>query len=268
MNRIYDKLIGGVKEAGGIKQKLFEFAYDQKLQNLRSDNSYTHFLWDKLVFSKIKEKVGFDRLRIIITGSAPISGQVMEFLRIAFCCPVVEGYGQTENAAAAFITHVEDATIGHVGHPVACNETVLFDVPDMDYLSTDKFHGDGEDKMPCLGRGEICLRGPNVFKGYYKDPVKTAETIDKHGWLHTGDVGIFTADGKLKIVDRKKNIFKLSQGEYVAAEKIENIYLKSSFVAQNFVYGDSLQSCLVAIVVLDPDQTPIWAAANGLGGKS
>ncbi len=125
LNRIYDKLIGGVKEAGGIKQKLFELAFDQKLQNLRSDGSLTHFLWDRLVFSKIKDKVGLDRVRIMISGSAPISGHVMEFLRVVFGVPVCEGYGQTENAAAAFITNTNDATIGHVGHPVSCNETVL-----------------------------------------------------------------------------------------------------------------------------------------------
>ena len=80
LNRIYDKLIAGVREAGGIKQKLFEFAYDQKLQNMRESNSYTHFLWDRLVFGPTKAKVGMDRCNMIVTGSAPISGTVKSTL--------------------------------------------------------------------------------------------------------------------------------------------------------------------------------------------
>merc|ERR1711964_542278 len=121
--------------------------------------------------------------------------------------------------------------------------------------------------IACLGRGEVCFRGPNVFKGYYKMPEKTAEAIDKDGWLHSGDIALWTTDGKIKLIDRKKDIFKLSQGEYVAAQKIENINIQSKFIMQTFVYGDSLQDCLVAICVADPDYVPKWAQEHGLQGS-
>jgi len=115
------------------------------------------------------------------------------------------------------------------------------DVPDMEYLSTDTEHGG----KPCLGRGEICFRGRNVFKGYYKNPAKTTEAVDADGWLHSGDIGLWTESLELRIIDRKKNIFKLSQGEYVAAEKIENINSGAcKFVMQSFVY---VVSCVVHV---------------------
>lgn len=123
----------------------------------------------------------------------------------------------------------------------------LQDVPEMDYLSTDT--KDGES----YPRGEICFTGGGAFQGYFKEPAKTDEAIDKDGWVHTGDIGELQPNGALRIIDRKKNIFKLSQGEYIAAEKLELIYVKSPLIAQIFVYGDSLQSFLVAIIVPDKE---------------
>lgn len=123
----------------------------------------------------------------------------------------------------------------------------LKDVPDMDYLSTDMKNGES------YPRGEICYKGGAAFQGYFKEPEKTEETLDKEGWVHTGDIGEFQPDGALRIIDRKKNIFKLSQGEYIAAEKLELIFVKSPLIAQIFVYGDSLQSFLVSIVVPDKE---------------
>ena len=178
---------------------------------------------------------------------------------------MIIGYGQTEGAACATLGHPDDiATVGHVGGPAAATEIALFDVPEMGYLHTDT----GHRGQPCEGRGEICIRGPNVFIGYYKDEEKTNETIDSEGWLHSGDVGLWRPDGSLQIVDRKKNIFKLSQGEYVAPEKIENILLQSPLIGQIFVYGDSLQSTLVAVVVPDEEVAVSWSKENNMNGQS
>jgi len=266
LNRIHDRLRAQVQEAGGLKEKLFKTAYAAKLGGLR-EGTYQHGLWDRLVFSKIKQRVGLDRVRLIITGSAPIADHVLDFLRIVFCCPVLEGYGMTETAAGAAVTLPDDLAAGTVGAPLPVNDIRLQDVPDMGYLRTDVVHGEGDRAIPCRGRGEICFRGPNIFRGYYKMPDKTAEAIDEAGWLHSGDIGLWTVDGRLKIIDRKKNIFKLQQGEYVAPEKIENINAQSRLIAQNFVYGDSLQRELVSIVVPDPDAVASWAKDHGKAGE-
>lgn len=251
LNKIYDKIMAGIASAGGSKKKLFDMALHAKTQNLQKHGKLTHPLWDKLLFNKIKTALGMDKLRMMVSGSAPLSAPVMTFFRCLLGIPVLEGYGQTEGSAAATISDPTDlATVGHVGGPVACTEVVLVDVPEMGYLHTDSLH---RGNQPCKGRGEIWIRGPNVFPGYYKEPEKTRETLDDDGWLHSGDIGLWRMDGSLQIIDRKKNIFKLSQGEYVAAEKIENVLLQSPLIAQVFVYGDSYQSCLVAIVVPDEE---------------
>lgn len=235
-----------------MKKKLFDAAVAAKTHNLLETGELKHPLYDALIFNKIKKGLGFDCLRVMVSGSAPLSKTVMIFYRILLGIPVLEGYGQTEGAACATICDPADMqSAGHVGAPNPACEIVLVDVPEMGYLHTDTTH----KGQPCQGRGEIWVRGPVVFKEYYKEPEKTRETVDEDGWLHSGDIGLWTMDGQLQIIDRKKNIFKLSQGEYVAPEKIENIVIQSLLIAQAFVYGDSLQSALVAILV--PDEEPL-----------
>lgn len=114
-------------------------------------------------------------------------------------------------------------------------------------------------------RGEVCTRGPSVFRGYYLDEANTKETVDEEGWNHSGDVGVILPNGALKIVDRKKNIYKLSQGEYIAPEKIENIYLRCPYVAECFIYGDSLRDYNVAVI--HPNLDVLQNVAQRLGIK-
>ncbi len=142
-----------------------------------------------------------------------------------------------------------------MGPPVACTAIKLVDVPEMNYFAEQ-------------GRGEVCFRGPNVFVGYLNNPEKTAEALDADGWLHSGDIGEWTPAGALRIIDRKKNIFKLAQGEYIAPEKIEAVYARHSLVAQAYVHGDSLQASLVAVMVPDAEPFLAWATAQGFQGRS
>ncbi|XP_038855800.1 long-chain-fatty-acid--CoA ligase 1a isoform X2 [Salvelinus namaycush] len=194
------------------------------------------------------------RVRLMITGAAPVSPTVLTFIRAALGCQFYEGYGQTECTAGCTMSMPGDWTAGHVGAPLPCNYVKLVDVTEMNYFAAN-------------GEGEVCVKGPNVFKGYLNDPEKTKEALDQDGWLHTGDIGKWLPNGILKIVDRKKHIFKLAQGEYIAPEKVENIYIRSDPVAQIFVHGDSLQACLVGIVVPDPDFLPGWAKKKGIEGS-
>ena len=163
-----NKLLAGVTEAGGLKQWLFEKALAAKTANLRSDKegagTLKHMVWDTLVFGPLKKRLGLDRVEVILTGSAPLSPRVMNFLRAVFGVPVCEGYGQTEGAAGGTLTTPDDYTLGHVGVPAPACEISLFDVPEMSYMSTDTVHA--ADGSACRGRGEICLRGVNVFAGY------------------------------------------------------------------------------------------------------
>lgn len=258
VNKIHDKIVAGMAAKGGMTERMFHTALAAKSMGL-AQGKLTHALWDRILFNKIKRALGLDCVRCMVSGSAPLSPKVMTFFRCLLGVPVCEGYGQTEGSAAGSLGHPEDMTsVGHVGGPHKCVEIVLVDVPEMGYLFTDTAHN-GE---PCQGRGEICIRGPPVFKGYYKDDEKTRETVDEEGWLHSGDVGLWTADGQLKIIDRKKNIFKLAQGEYVSAEKVENVINQALLIGQSFVYGDSFQTYLVAIVVPDEEPVRAWAESN------
>uniref|UniRef100_K9IMX4 Long-chain-fatty-acid--CoA ligase n=1 Tax=Desmodus rotundus TaxID=9430 RepID=K9IMX4_DESRO len=251
LNRIYDKVQNEAKTP--LKKFLLNLAIYSKFSEVKRGIIRRNSLWDKLIFAKIQNSLG-GKVRIMVTGAAPISAPVLTFLRAAMGCPVFEAYGQTECTAGCTFTSPGDWKPGHVGVPLACNHVKLEDVPDMNYFSVN-------------GEGEVCIKGTNVFQGYLKDPAKTEEALDKDGWLHTGDIGRWLPNGTLKIVDRKKNIFKLAQGEYIAPEKIENIYIRSRPVLQAFVHGESLRSFLVGVVVPDADVLPSFAAKLGVKGS-
>lgn len=253
-NRIYDKVRAKISAKNGIVQWLFNHAYASKLKALRENNTYTHWFWDRLVFGSIRAKLG-SRLRFIISGSAPLAPEVTEFMRICFSCEVYEGYGQTETTGGSSVSAFGDWSVsGHVGTPLPCVEFKLVDIPDMGYTSKD---------LPDP-RGEICIRGPACFSGYYKDQEKTRETIDSEGWVHTGDVGRWDNQGRLYIIDRKKHLFKLAQGEYIAPERVENVLLRSDFISQAFIYGNSLENATIAIIVPNSDRLLSWARSQRL----
>ncbi|XP_056136939.1 long-chain-fatty-acid--CoA ligase 1a isoform X1 [Lampris incognitus] len=251
LNRMFDKIFSQANTP--LKRWLLDLASRRKEAELKSGVVRKDSIWDKLIFKKVQASLG-GRVRLMITGAAPVSPTVLTFLRAALGCQFYEGYGQTECTAGCSMTMPGDWTAGHVGAPLPCNSIKLVDVAEMNYLAAN-------------GEGEVCVKGPNVFQGYLKDPEKTAEAIDQDGWLHTGDVAKWLPNGTLKIIDRKKHIFKLAQGEYIAPEKIENIYIRGDVVAQIFVHGDSLQACLVGIVVPDPDFLPGWAKKRGIEGS-
>uniref|UniRef100_A0A4X2KHH9 Long-chain-fatty-acid--CoA ligase n=1 Tax=Vombatus ursinus TaxID=29139 RepID=A0A4X2KHH9_VOMUR len=250
LNRMYDKIFSQANTP--LKRWLLEFAAKRKKAEVRSGIIRNDSIWDELFFNKIQASLG-GCVRMIVTGAAPASPTVLGFLRAALGCQVYEGYGQTECTAGCTFTTPGDWTSGHVGAPLPCNYIKLIDVEELNYFAS-------------KGEGEICVKGPNVFKGYLKDKEKTDEALDKDGWLHTGDIGKWLPAGTLKIIDRKKHIFKLAQGEYIAPEKIENIYIRSEPVAQTYVHGDSLQAFLVGIVVPDPEVMPSWAKKRGFDG--
>ncbi|KAI5103341.1 long-chain-fatty-acid--CoA ligase 5, partial [Silurus meridionalis] len=249
LNRVYDKIQSGAQTP--FKKWLLNFAIERKHAEVKRGIIRNNSIWDKLIFHKVQESLG-GCVRVMVTGAAPISPAVLSFLRACLGCQIFEAYGQTECTAGCTISLPGDWTAGHVGVPVPCNVVKLVDVEEMNYFASN-------------GEGEVCIKGKNVFCGYLDDPEKTAEALDQDGWLHTGDIGKWLPSGVLKIIDRKKNIFKLAQGEYIAPEKIENVYIRCGSVAQVFVHGDSLQSCLIAIVV--PDAEVLLGLAEKLGVK-
>jgi long-chain acyl-CoA synthetase len=251
MNRIHDKVWSEVSSSP-IKKAILKLALARKETELRRCILRRDSIWDKLVFRKVQESMG-GRVRLVVVGSAPMDASVLTFMRCALGCIIVEGYGQTECVSPCTLTVQGDYLVDHVGPPLPCNLVKLVDVPEMEYFAS-------------AGQGEVCVKGANVFQGYFKNPQKTAETIDRDGWLHTGDIGMWLPNGTLRIVDRKKHIFKLSIGEYVAPEKIENIYSRSEYVSQIFIHGESLKSSIVAIVVPDVVVVKQYAEYHGMEG--
>ncbi|KAI8522548.1 hypothetical protein RHMOL_Rhmol13G0005100 [Rhododendron molle] len=203
----------------------------------------------------VKSRLG-GRIRLIVSGGAPLSSEVEEFLRVTSCAFVLQGYGLTETCGLTTVGFPDEMSlIGTVGSAFVSSELRLEEVPEMGY-----------NPLGDPPRGEICVRGKTAFAGYYKNPELTRETLID-GWFHTGDIGEMLPNGVVKIIDRKKNLVKLSQGEYVALEYLEKVYCITPIVEDIWVYGDSFKSMLVAVVVPHEENTLRWAHQNGHRGS-
>ena len=253
--RIFEKVHGKINEMvakeGGVKKRLFDWATGVGIQVSRVRQAgerpspllaAQYKLADRLVLSTIRDRFG-GRMRFFISGSAALDREIAQWFD-AVGVIVLEGYGLTETSAASTINRPAAYRFGTVG----------WTLPETDVKIA-------ED-------GEILLKGPGVMNGYHDLPEATAEAIDTQGWFHTGDIGELDAEGFLRITDRKKDMFKTSQGKYVAPSAISaNFNAVCPYASEIIVYGEGKPYC-VALVSLEADAIGEWAADNGLGGKS
>ena len=240
-----------VAEQGGLRKKVFDWSIGVGLKvsaarqagnrpSLASSLAYK--VADRMVFSTIRERFG-GRLRFFVSAAAALDRDVAQWFD-AVGIVVLEGYGLTETSAASFINRPNAYRFGTVGWPVPATDVKIAD------------------------DGEILLKGPGLMTAYHDLPDATAEALDPDGWFHTGDVGEIDADGFLRITDRKKDMFKTSQGKYVAPSMIDARFKGLCPYASEFlVYGEGKPYC-VALIGLDNEAITDWAADNGLAGKS
>ncbi|KAA6199668.1 AMP-binding protein [Streptomyces parvus] len=259
--RIFEKVYNGVaskaRAGGGAKYKIFQWAagVGREYAKVSQDNfrrtgkasvpfalGAKHKVADALVFSKIREAFG-GRLRACVSGSAALAPDIGYFFAGAGV-HILEGYGLTESSAASFVNPGEAYRTGTVGKPLPGTEVRIAD------------------------DGEILLRGPGIMQGYHKLPDKTDEVLESDGWFHTGDIGELSADGYLRITDRKKDLIKTSGGKYVAPAEVEGQFKAvCPFVSNILVHGADRNFC-TALIALDEPTILGWAAENGLAGKS
>src|SRR6266545_4397394 len=195
-------------------------------------------LFDRLVYAKVRERIGLDQCHVTFSGAAPLADDVMEFF-LALGVPLREGYGLTESTAPATLNLRDRLKVGTVGPPLPGVEIRL--APD----------------------GELLLRGGNVAAGYYKDLEQTAETFDEDGWLHTGDIAQLDEEGWVRIVDRKKELIITAGGENISPSNLENLLKGHPLIAQVCVVGDR-KPYPAALIVLDGEVAPGWAAEHGI----
>jgi len=219
LEKLYDKLLLKGKELKGLKKNIFFWAVNLGLKyELNGANGavyeFQRKIADKLVYKKWREALG-NNLENVVSGGAALQERLARVFNCAGIT-IMEGYGLTETSPVIAVNHVDYPYMkfGTVG-PVIKNVEVKI----------------AED-------GEILMRGPNLMMGYYKDPEKTKEVIDEDGWFHTGDIGELQEYNILKITDRKKEIFKLSTGKYVAPQVVENKFKESQFIDQIMVVGE------------------------------
>ncbi|AXY52799.1 long-chain fatty acid--CoA ligase [Rhodococcus ruber] len=239
-----------VAEEGGAKKKIFDWAVgvglrvSQARQEDRTPSALDRLRYriaDRLVFSTVKERFG-GRLRFFVSAAAPLDRAVAQWFDAAGII-ILEGYGLTETSAASFINRPYAYRLGTVGWPFPGTEVQI-----------------AED-------GEVLLRGPGVMDGYHERPEATAEALEPDGWFHTGDIGELDSEGFLRITDRKKDLFKTSQGKYVAPSAISAAFKGiCPYAGEIVVYGESRPYC-VALVGLDAEAITEWAGKNGMAGR-
>ncbi len=251
--RIFEKIYQGAnakaKAGGGAKAKIFDWAFGASTeikakqragQSAGPMASTRMALADKLVFSKIQALTG-GRMRIMISGSAALNGDVARWFDAAGL-PIIEGYGLTENSAAACVVRPNDLVFGSVGQPLPGTQVMIAD------------------------DGEVLLRGPHVMAGYWHLPEVNAETLLPDGWLATGDIGELDEHGRLKITDRKKDLVKTSGGKYIAPGQIAAQFKVISSLASNLVVHAGDRNYATALISLDPEALQNFANDNGLSG--
>ena len=252
---IRNKVFEGFNKLPGWKKKLAYTAYETKLANYKKYGIVTHAFYDIVVFKKIREMFG-NRIKTVLCASAPLRKELADDFKVFLSVPVVEGLGMTELSGSPFCTNYNDYTNFTAGGVNWGARMLLKSVPDLGYTIDDEIEG---IKCPA---GEMCLKGPVVFHGYYKNDEENKKCFDEEGYFHTGDVGrLYPNYGNgLKIVDRVKEIFKLSQGEYIIPAKLESVYTKSIYVNQIMIYGNPTKNNIIAIII--PDKKKCAEALN------
>ena len=253
--KVYNKVVAGAKEAGGLKLKIFHWAFKvgREVSRLRQSGKepsgllgIKYAIATKLVFSKLQARFG-GKLQYFISGSAPLSREMSEFFHAAGIL-ILEGYGLTESSAASFVARPGEFKFGTVGKPLPGTEVKI--AP--------------ED-------GEILIKGRGIMRGYHNLGAETAEslTTDAGGrWLRTGDIGEIDAEGFLKITDRKKDLIKTSGGKYVAPQMVEGKFKAlCPYVSNIIVHGDNRNFCS-ALVTVDEEAIRKWAREHNLEGAS
>jgi long-chain acyl-CoA synthetase len=245
--KIYTAASSKTAEAGGVKEKLFHWAVNtgRKVREIERDGGTPnpvlkaqHALADKLVLGKIRDLFG-GQVKVALTGAAPIDKDILSFFHAAGVW-VLEGYGMTETSAVATVNTVEEHKLGTVGKPLPGCEVKI-----------------AED-------GEVLMKGPNIFKGYFKNEEATNSDL-RDGWLHSGDLGELDSEGYLSITGRKKDLIITSSGKNITPSNIENALRQNRWISQAIVYGDR-KPYLVAMLTLDPEEAP--ALAKKVGASS
>ncbi|KAL5779481.1 hypothetical protein ACOSQ2_010218 [Xanthoceras sorbifolium] len=261
LDRVRDGVRKKVDAKGGLSKTLFDLAYSRRISSMNGSWfaawGLEKLLWNFLVFRKVRAILG-GRIRFVLSGGAPLSGDTQRFINICLGAPIGQGYGLTETCAGGTFSEFDDTSVGRVGAPLPCSFVKLIDWPEGGYLTINS-------PMP---RGEIVIGGPNVTVGYFKNDEKTEEVykVDERGmrWFYTGDIGQFHADGCLEIIDRKKDIVKLQHGEYVSLGKVEAALGGSSYVDNIMLHADPFHSYCVALVVAAQPAVEDWAAKQGI----